>query len=155
MYLIGQGNDTHELTEMRNAVIKLGSYSIKTNWRIISHSDGDIVLHSIANAILGSLQLGDIGLYFKDTDYRCKNMDSVKIINFVLTRLRKAKYKLVNIDLTITCENILLGVNKILIQKSLVKILKTKFINVKATRFEHPSNLIKCDAVVLIKSIKN
>jgi 2C-methyl-D-erythritol 2,4-cyclodiphosphate synthase len=82
-------------------------------------------------------------------------MDSVKIINFVLTRLRKAKYKLVNIDLTITCENILLGVNKILIQKSLVKILKTKFINVKATRFEHPSNLIKCDAVVLIKSIKN
>jgi 2-C-methyl-D-erythritol 2,4-cyclodiphosphate synthase len=99
--------------------------------------------------------LGDIGLYFKDTDYRCKNMDSVKIVNFVLSKLKQAKYKLVNIDLTVTCENILLGRNKTFIQKSLTKILKTKFVNVKATRFEHPSNLIKCDAVVLIKSIKD
>jgi 2-C-methyl-D-erythritol 2,4-cyclodiphosphate synthase len=109
------------------------------------------VLHTIANAILGALQLGDIGLYFPDNKTRNKGIDSIKIINFAIDRLKKAKYKLVNIDLTITCENILLGSNKALIQKSLAKILHTKLINVKATRFEHPSNHIKCDAVLLVK----
>jgi 2-C-methyl-D-erythritol 2,4-cyclodiphosphate synthase len=95
--------------------------------------------------------LGDIGEYFKDTDYKNKNINSVKIVNFVITKLKKSHYKLVNVDLTITCENILLGSNKKLIQQSLAKILKTKLVNIKATRFEHPSNLIKCDAVILIK----
>jgi 2-C-methyl-D-erythritol 2,4-cyclodiphosphate synthase len=97
------------------------------------------------------LQLGDIGKYFKDTDYKNKGISSINIVNFALQKLRASKYKLVNVDLTITCENILLGANKELIQNSLCKILKTKLVNVKATRFEHPSNLIKCDAVILIK----
>jgi 2-C-methyl-D-erythritol 2,4-cyclodiphosphate synthase len=151
VYLIGQGNDSHELTEMRGATVRLGGCAIKANWRVISHSDGDIVLHTIANAILGALQLGDIGVYFKDTDYKNKGMDSVKIVTFAINKLKKFRFKLVNVDLTITCENILLGDNKQLIQKSLNKILKTKLVNVKATRFEHPSNLIKCDAVILIR----
>jgi 2-C-methyl-D-erythritol 2,4-cyclodiphosphate synthase len=150
-YLIGQGNDSHELAEMRGATIILGGYALKTNWRIISHSDGDIVLHAIANAILGALQLGDIGVYFKDTDYKNKGMSSVKIVKYAIDKLKKSRFKLVNVDLTITCENILLGNNKILIQKSLNKILGTKLVNVKATRFEYPSNLIKCDTVVLIR----
>ncbi|MDR3257271.1 MAG: 2-C-methyl-D-erythritol 2,4-cyclodiphosphate synthase [Mycoplasmataceae bacterium] len=150
VYLIGQGNDTHELTDMRGATIVLGGYKLKTNCRVISHSDGDIVLHAIANAILGALQLGDIGLYFKDTDYKTKNMDSVKIVKFALDKLKKSKFKLVNVDLTITCENIIFGKYKKFIQESICKILGIKLVNVKATRFEHPSNLIKCDAALLI-----
>jgi 2-C-methyl-D-erythritol 2,4-cyclodiphosphate synthase len=150
-YLIGQGNDSHELAEMRGATIFLGGHPLKADWRIISHSDGDVVLHTISNAILGALQLGDIGQYFKDTDYKNKGMSSIKIIDFVVAKLKKSHFKLVNVDLTITCENILLGDKKELIQKSLCKILHTKLVNVKATRYEHPSNLIKCDAVILIR----
>ncbi|MDR0675220.1 MAG: 2-C-methyl-D-erythritol 2,4-cyclodiphosphate synthase [Mycoplasmataceae bacterium] len=150
IYLIGQGSDSHELTEMRGATVRLGGFSIKTNWRVISHSDGDIVLHTIANAILGALQLGDIGKYFKDTDYKNKGINSIHIVKYAIDQLKKLHFKLVNVDLTITCENILLGDNKERIKDSLVKILKTKLINVKATRYEHPSNFIKCDAVILI-----
>ncbi|MDR3330027.1 MAG: 2-C-methyl-D-erythritol 2,4-cyclodiphosphate synthase [Mycoplasmataceae bacterium] len=152
MYLIGQGNDTHELTDMRDATIILGGYKLKTNCRIISHSDGDIILHAIANAILGALQLGDIGMYFKDTEQKTKNMCSIKIVKFAVDKLKKSKFKLVNVDLTVTCENIILGKHKELIKQSLCKILETTLVNVKATRFEHPSNLIKCDAVILIRN---
>jgi 2-C-methyl-D-erythritol 2,4-cyclodiphosphate synthase len=109
------------------------------------------VLHTIANAILGALQLGDIGQYFKDTDYKNKGISSIKIVQYAMALLKKSRFKLVNVDLTITCENILLGSNKAYIKKSLVKILKTKLVNVKATRYEHPSNFIKCDAVILIR----
>ncbi|GHU32680.1 2-C-methyl-D-erythritol 2,4-cyclodiphosphate synthase [Bacilli bacterium] len=150
MYLIGQANDTHELVDMRDGVIVLGGYKFITNYRVLSHSDGDVVLHTIANAILGSVQMGDIGEHFSDTDKKNKWMSSIKIIQFALKELFKKKYKIVNLDLTITCENIILGSKKKQIQASLSKILKTKLINVKATRFEHPSNLIKCAAVILV-----
>jgi 2-C-methyl-D-erythritol 2,4-cyclodiphosphate synthase len=150
IYLIGQGNDTHELVNMKNAAIVLGGYKFKTNSQVISHSDGDVVLHSIANAILGAIQMGDIGQYFKDTDPKTKGMSSIKIVKFAIDQLKKKHFKLVNVDLTITCENILLGQNKEHIRNSLCKILDTKLVNVKATRFEQPCNLIKCDSVVLI-----
>jgi 2C-methyl-D-erythritol 2,4-cyclodiphosphate synthase len=66
--------------------------------------------------------------------------------------MKKKKASIVNVDLTITCENIFFGNKKKLIQNSLIKLLKTKYVNVKATRFEHPSSKIKCDTVVLLKT---
>jgi 2-C-methyl-D-erythritol 2,4-cyclodiphosphate synthase len=154
MYLIGQGNDTHELHELHDCSIMLGGCSMKVGYRIISHSDGDIVLHSLANAILGALGLGDIGKYFKDTSVKTRGMSSIKILNFAVDKLKKAKYKIVNIDMTITCENIIFGDLKDKIKQSLVKLLKTKLVNVKATRFERPSNLINCETIILIKKEK-
>jgi 2-C-methyl-D-erythritol 2,4-cyclodiphosphate synthase len=150
MYLIGQGNDTHELIDMKNGTVVLGGYKFKTDYRVLSYSDGDIVLHTIANAILGAVQMGDIGEHFSDTDKKNKGLNSVKIIQLALKELARKKYKIVNLDLTITCENIILGNKKKQIQASLSKILKTNLVNVKATRFEHPSHLIKCAAVVLV-----
>lgn len=151
MYLIGQGNDTHELDEIKDGFILLGGYKMRVGYRIISHSDGDIVLHSLSNAILGALGLGDIGEYFKDTCIKNRGLNSIKILEFALTKLKKAKYQIVNVDMTITCENIFFGSLKSEIKKSLVKLLNTPLINVKATRFERPSNLINCETVILIK----
>jgi 2-C-methyl-D-erythritol 2,4-cyclodiphosphate synthase len=96
------------------------------------------------------LQLGDIGMYFSDRDPKNRNMDSKKIIDLALKHLLKSGFKLVNVDMTVICENIILGKHKEDICKSLQKILKIKYVNVKATRYEHPSNLIACHSVVLI-----
>lgn len=153
MYLIGQGNDTHELVEIKDACIILGGHKMNVGYRIVSHSDGDIVLHSLSNAILGALGLGDIGRYFKDTSAKTRGMSSIKILKFAIDKLKKAKYKIVNIDMTITCENIFFGNLKDKIKLSLVKLLNTKLVNVKATRFERPSNLINCETIVLIKEL--
>jgi 2-C-methyl-D-erythritol 2,4-cyclodiphosphate synthase len=155
MYLIGQGNDTHEIDQIQNGVIILGGHKMNVGYRIISHSDGDIVLHSIANAILGALGLGDIGKYFKDTSVKTRGMNSIKILQFALEKLKKSKYTIVNVDMTITCENIIFGNLKDKIKLSLVKLLKNRLVNVKATRFERPSNLINCETIILIKEKNN
>lgn len=151
MFYIGQGVDTHELANCKAAKILLGGYPILSNWRIISYSDGDIVLHALSNAILGALQLGDIGDYFSDTDVKNKKMNSQKILAFCLQQLKKRKCEIVNIDLTITCENIMLYKNKQNINNSLIKLTGCNLVNTKATRFEIPTSLIKCDIVILVK----
>lgn len=148
MYLIGQGIDQHKLVKKSNSTIVLGGVKIKSNYKIVAHSDGDVVLHSLSNAILGCVQGGDIGEYFKDTDPKNKNLDSSKILKFCLKKLNKAK--IVNVDLTIQCENIILKDLKKQIKQNLVKLLNCKNVNVKATRFEQKSDLIVCHSIVLI-----
>ena len=148
IYLIGQGFDQHRLINKINSSIVLGGIKVKCNYQIIAHSDGDVILHSLSNAILGSIQQGDIGEYFKDNDPKNKNLDSRKILNFCLKKLNKAK--IVNVDLTIQCENILFKDIKKDIQNNLIKLLNCKRVNVKATRFEEKSNLIACHSIILI-----
>ncbi len=148
MYLIGQGFDQHKLIKKANSHIVLGGYKIKSNYQIIAYSDGDVVLHSLSNAILGCIQGGDIGEYFKDTDPQNKNLDSSKILKFCLKKLNRKK--IVNVDLTIQCENITFKYIKKDIKQNLIKLLNCKKVNVKATRFEEKSNLIACHSIVLI-----
>jgi len=151
MYFIGQAVDIHQLKKSKNSTIILGGYRLENqNYKIIAHSDGDIVLHAISNAILGAIQLGDIGDYFKDTDQENKNLDSVKILNFALEKLKEFKLSLANVDLTIICENILLNDHKKLILESLKKLLDLSKINVKATRYEEKKDMIQCHATVLV-----
>lgn len=148
MYLIGQGFDQHKLIKKASSFIFLGGYKIKCNYQVVAHSDGDVVLHSLSNAILGSIQQGDIGEYFKDTDPKNKNLDSKEILKFCLKKLNRAK--IVNVDLTIQCENIIFKDIKKDIQKSLMRLLNCERVNVKATRFEEKSNLIACHSIILI-----
>ncbi len=148
MYLIGQGIDQHKLVKKTNSTIVLGGVKNKSNYKVVAHSDGDVVLHSLSNAILGCIQGGDIGEYFKDTDPKNKNLDSSKILKFCLKKLNKAK--IVNVDLTIQCQNIILKDLKKQIKQNLIELLNCKKVNVKATRFEQKSDLIACHSIVLI-----
>ncbi len=148
MYLIGQGIDQHKLVKKTNSTIVLGGVKIKSNYKIVAHSDGDVVLHSLSNAVLGCVQGGDIGEHFKDTDPKNKNLNSSKILKFCLKKLNKAK--IVNVDLTIQCEDIILKDLKKQIKQNLTKLLNCKNVNVKATRFEQKSDLIACYSIVLI-----
>jgi len=152
MFQIGQAIDIHRLKKTKEIINqKLGGFSVPTNWKVIAHSDGDLVLHAIANAVLGSTQNLDIGHYFSDNDSNNKNIDSTHIINYALNELKKTKYELVNIDMTIVCENIMLSHFKQDIIKSIQTITKCQKVNVKATRFEHKSKFIECHVSLLVQ----
>ena len=149
MYLNGEGIDYHKLITKKGNKITLGGIKIPTNYKIVAHSDGDVVYHALSNAILGALQLGDIGDYFSDKNKKNKNLNSQAIIDYALAQLKNKIVK--NIDLTIICDKIILSKNKKEIRNNVIKITKCKNVNVKATRFEENKYLIACKVILLIK----
>lgn len=150
MDFIGFGKDIHKISKAKTKIV-LGGYECSSNYKIVSVSDGDLVLHAIADAILGACQGGDIGIAFPDTDIKCKNMDSKLILNYALSMAKQKQLKIGNLDLVIVCDKIMINSIRKYIVKSLQKLLSTKNINVKATRFEQNLNIIECDAIVLMK----
>ena len=150
MDFVGLGKDIHKLTKTKTYIV-LGGYECKSNYKIVAVSDGDLVLHAIADAILGACQGGDIGIAFPDTNIKCKNMDSKLILDYALTMAKAKGLRIGNIDITIVCDKIMINPIRKHIAKSLTKLLKTNKVNVKATRFEQNLNIIECDAIVLMK----
>ena len=105
---------------------------------IIAHSDGDILLHALADALLGAGGLNDIGFYFPDTDPENKNLSSIIILEKTLELLGKQRLEPVNIDFVIVCEQPKIGPYVVKIKSTLSKILKIKenAIAIKATTAE-------------------
>lgn len=83
VYKIGNGIDHHELIKSPG-YITLANKTFKSDYVVRAHSDGDVILHSISNAILNALGLDDIGTYFSDSDPKNKNLNSLEILNFSL-----------------------------------------------------------------------
>jgi len=132
----GTGFDLH--TYRTGKGIILGGYLIDCNYSINAHSDGDVLLHSIADAILGAAALGDIGKFFSDKDEKNKDLDSKKIIEFCLNEISKLELEIYNIDATIICEEPKLNPIREEILESLSNILKIdkSKIGLKATTSE-------------------
>ncbi len=99
---IGTGYDVHRLTEGRELVI--GGVKIPFALGLLGHSDADVLLHAIADAVLGAAALGDIGKLFPDSDPRYLGADSRKLLAAVGERVREAGYDIVNIDSTIIAQ---------------------------------------------------
>lgn len=152
MYKIGYATDIHNLTNS-NLNQKFGGLNFKVGYKIVAHSDGDIILHAIAEAIIGALGLGDLGDYFPDNDSNNKGLDSLNIVKFSFDLLKQYNFEIVNIDLTIVCEKIIFKHIKKDIKDNLCKLLSNNFINLKATRFEIDSNQIQCNCAILLKKI--
>lgn len=102
MIRIGQGFDVHQLTEGRPCII--GGVTIPFEKGLLGHSDADVLLHAVSDAILGALALGDIGKHFPDTDSAYKDADSVKLLEHVWKLAREAGYRLGNLDATIIAQ---------------------------------------------------
>ena len=96
---IGMGVDFHQLTEGRE--LWLGGVKIPHTKGALGHSDADVLLHAICDALLGAACLGDIGVHFPDTDASLKNIDSKKLLDKSLELIKKAGYRIVNIDSTL------------------------------------------------------
>ena len=96
---IGHGYDVHKLTENRKLI--LGGVQIPYEKGLLGHSDADVLLHAVSDALLGAAALGDIGKHFPDTDPAFKDADSRKLLRHVVTLLENMGYRVGNIDCTI------------------------------------------------------
>src|SRR5690606_28158636 len=102
MIRVGNGFDVHQLVEGRKCII--GGVDIPYEKGLLGHSDADVLLHAISDAILGALGLGDIGKHFPDNDEAYKDADSLKLLERVWELAREKGYKLGNIDSTIIAQ---------------------------------------------------
>lgn len=101
-YRIGIGVDFHQLKEGRD--LWIGGIKIEHTKGAVGHSDADVLLHAICDAMLGALSLGDIGVHFPDTDMIYKNIDSKILLQKTVELIRKEGYSIVNIDSTLCLE---------------------------------------------------
>ncbi len=99
---IGIGYDVHRLVEGRR--LFLGGVEVPFYKGLLGHSDGDVLIHAICDAILGAISEGDIGVHFPDSDESIKGIESVKILAYVLELTKKKGYRIVNIDAVIIAE---------------------------------------------------
>ncbi len=102
---IGQGFDVHRFAnEPGEFTIKLGGVAIPHDRQLVAHSDGDVVIHALCDALLGALALGDIGQHFPDTDPAYRDVDSRQLLRSVNALIKSAGFHLGNADITIIAE---------------------------------------------------
>lgn len=131
-YSAGIGYDIHRLVRGRRLVI--GGIEIPFDFGLKGYSDADVLIHSIVDAILGASGLGDIGLYFPDTDPKYKDIDSTEILRRTKRLIQSKGFEIVNIDATVIAERPRLDSYRKAITENLSKILgmKSNCVNLKA-----------------------
>jgi len=158
MIRIGNGYDVHAFTE--GDFITLGGVKIPHNKAFLAHSDGDVLIHALCDALLGALALGDIGKHFPDTDAEFANIDSRVLLRKVNEKIQSHHYRLVNCDCSIVAQapQMLPHIDKM--RKNIAEDLQTQIenIGVKATTteklgFEGKEQGIAVHAVVLLASV--
>ncbi len=137
---IGNGFDAHKFDDAVNHgdAIILGGVSIPYAKTLLAHSDGDVVLHALCDAILGALALGDIGKHFPDTSDEFKNVDSRILLRHVVVLMKADNYQIQNIDVTIIAQSPKMAPHIGSMKKNIAKDLQTdkSNVNIKATTTE-------------------
>ena len=127
-YRTGIGTDIHQLIADRP--LMLGGVEVPFNLGLLAHSDGDVVLHAVIDAILGATGLGDIGTLFPDTDPEWKDADSSELVICVREQMKRQRWEVVNLDVIIQAEQPKLGPYKGQIKRQIAGLLETDFANV-------------------------
>jgi 2-C-methyl-D-erythritol 2,4-cyclodiphosphate synthase len=153
---VGIGHDTHRLAEGRP--LRLGGLRVEHSRGLVGHSDADVVLHALTDALLGAAGLGDIGDAYPDTDPAYRDADSAVFVRETVARLHRAGWRLVNADVIIFAQEPKLGPLKAQIRRQLAELLglDLEAVNVKAKTGEGVGAIgraeaIACQAVVLIE----
>ena len=157
---IGSGFDVHAFGAGDSIV--LGGVRIAHTRGVVAHSDGDVVLHALCDAMLGAAGLGDIGMHFPDTDPVWKGANSRRFVEAVLEMLAVRKFKIGNVDITLLSQAPKLSPHRIDIRRSLAQMLGVteNQVNIKATTTEHlgfigRSEGLAAQAVVLLESVQS
>ena len=153
---IGHGYDVHKLVEGRDLII--GGVKIEHTLGLLGHSDADVLLHAVSDALLGAAGLGDIGKHFPDTDPQYKGADSLKLLEIVAQRVREAGYRVSNIDVTMIAQKPKLKDHIGAMERNIASTLglDVSRVNVKATTEEHlgftgREEGLSCHAVCLLE----
>ncbi len=160
MIRIGHAWDTHKLIKDRK--LYLGGLLVPSELGLLGHSDADVVLHAIAESLLGSLALGDLGKFYPDNSLDTLNMDSKIILKECYEKILNLGYKINNIDLTIYSEYIKISPIRDEMRNNIANILNIDInqISVKATTWEKMGfvgrgEAIACECVCLVSNDKN
>lgn len=152
---IGMGVDAHRLVEGRPLI--LGGIAIPHHKGLLGHSDADVLTHVIIDAIIGALCLGSIGVLFPDTDPQYKGISSLKLLSFVVEKMKMAGYRIGNVDTVVVAQEPKLKSHMEAMRTSLAKVLEASptDVSVKATTtetlgFEGRQEGISAHAVVLL-----
>jgi len=152
---IGQGRDVHQLAENRKLII--GGVTIPHEKGLLGHSDADVLLHALCDALLGAAALGDIGTHFSDTDAKFHNIDSRVLLRNVCQLLQARHFEIINIDATIIAQSPKMAPHIPAMVANIAKDLgiPEDTINIKAKTAEHMGALgrkegIAAEAVCLI-----
>jgi len=158
---VGIGFDIHKLVESSESDFKLAGISIPFKKRCVAHSDGDVAIHALIDALLGATALGDIGTHFPDTDPAYKNADSAMLLQNCNQLLQKNGYTIENIDINIIIEKPKLASYIPLMRNRLSEILNIDVakISIKAKTNEQLDAIgrgeaVAAQAVVLVQSSK-
>lgn len=127
-YRTGIGTDIHRLVAERKLI--LGGVEVPFPLGLLGHSDGDVVLHAVIDAILGAAGMGDIGGLFPDTDAELKDVDSGKLVRAVRELVEDKRWEVVNVDVTVHAEEPKLGAFKGYMKRSIAELLGIDFVNV-------------------------
>lgn len=133
---VGMGYDVHRLVEGRDLI--LGGVKIEHSLGLLGHSDADVLIHAIMDALLGAAALGDIGKHFPDTDEKYKGISSMKLLEHVKELIEEEGYVIENIDVTIIVQRPKLRPYMEEMEENIAKVLKIEKnqINLKATTEE-------------------
>lgn len=155
-FRVGHGYDVHRLTE--GETLWLGGILIPHNKGTVAHSDGDVLIHAICDALLGAVSLGDIGTHFPDNSEEFKNIDSKILLKKSYDLVKEKGFEIVNIDSTINAQNPKLKPFIHEMEKIMADVLEIDVdqISVKATTteklgFEGRGEGISANAIVLVK----
>ena len=150
--LSGIGIDIHPF--VKNKPMYLGGVKIEEDFGFKAHSDGDVAIHSIIDALLGAANFGDIGELFPDSDEKYKDMDSKVLLKYVKNLLQKCGYEIINIDVSIIAQIPKISPFKDSMQKTLSKILEIEKykINIKATTAEKLGFIGRKEGVMVLST---
>ncbi len=134
--LSGTGFDVHAFDD--KGEMYLGGVKVDSDFGFKAHSDGDVAIHALIDALLGAAGMGDIGMMFPDSDYIYKGIDSKELLKRVVRKIRNFGFIIINVDITITAETPRLSKYKLQMRKTLAKILDIDGarVNIKATTTE-------------------
>ena len=153
---IGHGYDVHKLVECRDLI--LGGVKIPFHLGLLGHSDADVLLHAVSDALLGAAGLRDIGYHFPDTDPAYKGADSLELLRIVGQKVAAAGYRVSNVDVTLIAQKPKVGPYIEAMTRNIADALQLSLsrVNVKATTEEHLGFTgrlegISCHAVCLLE----
>lgn len=155
---VGHGIDIHQLKS--GIPLILAGLKIESKLGIIGHSDGDVVIHSLVDAMLGALAKGDIGTFFPSNDHKFKDCKSSIFLEKALKIMKEKKYQILNIDINIILEKPHLNTHILNMRKNLSKLIKTDIenISIKATTADQlgfigsQKGIMSTSTILLIKN---
>jgi 2-C-methyl-D-erythritol 2,4-cyclodiphosphate synthase len=155
MIRVGNGIDFHKLIQEKFRPLMLAGVEVKSEFAFLGHSDADVLLHAVADAILGAAALGDIGQYYPDHDSSIKNISSSVIVKKCISLIEEKGWKLINVDCTYVGDHPKISPLRAELIASLAKIvsLPEDAVSIKATTSEGMGALGRSEGVMVMATV--